>query len=134
APRGAGRTSSFIPGFVARSELPRMSPAPLTENLTRTLWPSFKRRLATKFPSEEWVRCLYLLRAIPVGPSQVYLLATLPPSGAIMAGALNRLPEMRRMLAPSFSLSLCKKPDAWELAEISRRFGLDYAPKWGKGE
>lgn len=113
---------------VAKTEITK-----LTENLTRRLWPAFKRQLETKFPSEEWIKCLYLLRAIRVSPAQVHLLGTLPANGRIIAAACNRVPAMRAMLAPSFTLSLTVYPDAYQVEEASRRYGLDYRPKaWAR--
>jgi len=103
--------------------------ANLTETLTRKLWPSFKRQLETKFPGEEWIRPLYLLRAIRVSPTQVHLLATLPANGRIIAAAVGKLPALRAMLAPNFNLSLTVYPDAYQVDEVSRRYGLDYSPK-----
>lgn len=101
-----------------------------TDNVMRTLWPSFKRRLAARFPGEEpWTRPLYLLRAIPLDSAHFHLLATLPPNGAIIAQAFSRLPELRQMLAPTFNISFCRMPDDWELEQIRARFGLDYSPR-----
>ncbi len=99
----------------------------LTENLMRRLWPSFKRRLEAKFPGEEWIRPLFLLRALRAGPTQVHLLATLPANSRIISAALSRLPVLREMLAPSFNISLTKYPDEYEIAEAQRRFGIDMA-------
>ena len=106
----------------------RMSGAD-TEHVMRTLWPSFKRRLERKFAGEEWIRPMYLLRVLRASANQLHLLATLPGNGRIIACAVSRLPEMRAMLAPNFSISLTTYPDAWQLDEVRRRFGIDWTPK-----
>jgi hypothetical protein len=109
--------------------------ANLTENLTRKLRPCVKRCLESTFPGEDCIRSLYLLRAIRVDPSQVHLLATLPASVAIIAAAIRRLPAVRTMLAPHFTLSLTLAPSDWQIEEISRRYELDYQPKaWAHGK
>jgi hypothetical protein len=101
----------------------------LTEHTMRTLWPSFKRRLQARFPGEEWIRAMYLLRVVRAGEKQLHLLASLPPSGSIIAAAIHRLPEMRALLAPSFCISLTVAPDEWHVSEARRRYGIELLPR-----
>jgi hypothetical protein len=111
-------------------------PEDLTEQLTRSLWPSFKRQLQMKLPAEEadlWVSPMYLLKAIRASSSQVHLLATLPANGPMISAALNRLQMMRELLSPSFNISLTTYPDEYAIAEASKRYGVDMAPKsWAR--
>jgi hypothetical protein len=100
----------------------------LTQHTMRTLWPSLKRRLQLKFPGEPWVRPMYLLRVVRAGEKQLHLLASLPPSGSIIAAAIHRLPEMRALLAPSFCISLTVYPDTYQLEETKRRYGIELLP------
>ncbi len=104
-------------------------PAQLTDTLLRSLWPSFKRRLELKFPGEPWIRPMFLLRAMRADSKAVHLLASLPANGRIIREALNRLPLMREMLAPSFCLSLTVYPDNYQVEEARRRFGIEMLPK-----
>src|SRR5215470_4575474 len=106
----------------------------LTEQLMKTLWPSFKRRLLAEHPDEEfWIRPFYLFRSMRASTRQVQLLAALPRNGRIISAAVARLPRMREILAPFFSISLTKYPDHWEIEEIKKRFGLDFAPRpWAR--
>jgi hypothetical protein len=103
--------------------------ADLTEQVMRNLWPAFKRRLLAKCPGEDWIRSMYLLRAMRASSSQVHILAAVPPNGRIIAGALNRLAFMRELLKPNFNLSLTVYPDAYQVSEARRRYNVDMAPK-----
>jgi hypothetical protein len=69
-----------------------------------------------------------------VSPTQLHILASLPANGSMIRGALERLPAMREMLAPSFCISLMKYPDPWEIEEVRRRHGLDFAPRAWKNK
>lgn len=93
----------------------------LTAQVTRTLWPSFKRRLEAKFPGEDWIRPMYLFRVMRASEKQLHILASVPPNNRIIHGAVARLPVMRQMLHPSFNISLIKYPDDYELAEVRKR-------------
>jgi hypothetical protein len=101
----------------------------LTEHTMRTLWPSFKRRLQARFPGEEWIRAMYLLRVVRAGEKQLHLLASLPANGRIIAGAVGRLREMRQMVGPNFCISLTVAPDEWHVSEVRRRFGIELLPR-----
>ena len=94
----------------------------LTADVTRRLWPSFKRRLEHRFPGEPWIKPMYLLRVMRVSEKQCHILASLPPNNRIIHGAVARLPVMREMLHPSFNITLIKYPDAYELAEARKRW------------
>jgi hypothetical protein len=107
--------------------------ADFRDQVLRALWPSFKRRLQARFPGEEWIRPMYLLRVLRAGPTQAHLLASVPANGRIIREALERLPIMREMLAPSFSLSLTVYPDSYQLEEAKRRFGIELLPKRNQG-
>jgi hypothetical protein len=101
----------------------------LTERTLRSLWPSFKRRLQARFPGENWIERMYLLRCLRANPTQVHLLASLPPNGSIIAAAIRRLPEMRALLAPSFNLSLTVMPDSYQIEEAQKRYGIEMLPR-----
>ena len=103
------------------------------DQVLRVLWPSFKRRLQTRFPGEEWVRAMYLLRCLRANPNQVHLLASVPANGRIIREALDRLPIIREMLAPSFCISLTVAPDEWHVSEARRRFGIELLPNRNQG-
>jgi hypothetical protein len=114
-----------------------MTPGDLTEQVMRTLWPSFKRQLQGKLPAEEWelwANRMYFLKAIRASSVQIHLLATLPPNGQMISAALSRLEMMRELLSPSFNISLTTYPDEYAIGEAFRRYGINMAPKpWAKG-
>jgi hypothetical protein len=102
----------------------------LTRALTSKLWFPFKRRLRAHLPAEEWelwIRPMYLLKAIRANTKQVHLLATIPPNDRIISAVCNRLPLMRKLLAPNFNISLTTYPDEWQISEARRRYGTPFA-------
>jgi len=113
-----------------------MTPENLTEQLMRSLWPSFKRQLQGRLSPEEWelwASRMYLLKAIRASSAQVHLLATLPANGPMISGALSRLQMMRELLSPSFNISLTTYPDEYAIGEALRRYGIDMAPRpWAR--
>jgi len=53
----------------------------------------------------------------------------MPANHRIVDAAFARLPVVREMLQPSFTISFTKYPDQWQIEEARLRYGIDMRPK-----